>query len=178
MESRTPISKNNIVLIGMPASGKSTVGIVLAKALNYDFLDSDLLIQHQTGKRLETLMNEQGIDGFLAIENRVNCAIECSRTVIAPGGSIIYSSEAMEHFQKMATIVYLKVSLEMLQDRLHDMKQRGVALRDGQTLEDLYQERIPLYEKYADVTVEEKNGILEDAVMKILLELQRLGIEH
>lgn len=159
--------KSCLVLIGMPASGKSTVGVILAKALGYDFIDTDLVIQNQTGKKLEELMEERGIDGFLKLEEEINAGITCSRTVLAPGGSVIYGERAMRHFQEIATILYLRVPLDMLRERLHNMKERGVALRDGMTLEDLYNERTPLYEKYADLVIEEKNTVLEDMVQEI-----------
>ena len=159
--------KTNLVLIGMPASGKSTVGVILAKALGYDFVDTDLVIQNRTGKRLEELMEERGIDGFLKLEEEINADITCSHTVLAPGGSVIYGEKAMRHFQEIATILYLQVPLDMLELRLHNMKERGVALRDGMTLEDLYNERTPLYETYADIVIEEKNTVLEDMVEAI-----------
>ncbi len=145
----------NITLIGMPASGKSTVGVLLAKRLGYRFLDSDLLIQEQEGRLLKEIIRDEGLAGFLAIEEQVNREIETERTVIAPGGSVIYGPSAMEHLKEISTVVYLKISCEDLERRLGNLKDRGVALREGMTLRDLYQERVPLYEKYADVTIEE-----------------------
>ncbi len=145
----------NITLIGMPASGKSTVGVLLAKRLGYRFLDSDLLIQEQEGRLLKEIIRDEGLAGFLAIEEQVNREIETERTVIAPGGSVIYGPSAMEHLKEISTVVYLKISCEDLERRLGNLKDRGVALREGMTLRDLYQERVPLYEKYADITIEE-----------------------
>ncbi|MGN1022334.1 MAG: shikimate kinase [Lachnospiraceae bacterium] len=171
----TPEKKSNLILIGMPASGKSTLGVVLAKALGYDFLDTDLLIQNTTGKRLETLMEEHGIDGFLQLEEKINAGVSCHRTVIAPGGSVIYGPKAMAHYQEIGTILYLQVSLSDLQGRLQNMKARGVALRDGMTLEDLYRERTPLYEKYADLTITEDGRSIGKMVETITGLLKEQG---
>ena len=145
------MNPNNIVLIGMPAVGKSTIGVILAKILGYRFIDADLLIQEQEQRLLEEIIAAEGVDGFIAIENRVNSAIEAERSVIATGGSVVYGKEAMEHLKQIGTVVYLQLSCEEINRRLGDLKQRGVALKDGQTLEELYAERVPLYEKYADV---------------------------
>lgn len=144
---------NNIILIGMPGSGKSTIGVVLAKVLGYDFIDSDLLIQRQTKRLLWQIMEEDGIDGFNEIEERVNSAIETTNSVIATGGSVVYGEKAMKHLGEIGTIVYLNVSYQTLKDRLGDLKKRGVVLKPGQNLKDLYQERSVLYEKYADITI-------------------------
>ena len=133
---------NNIILTGMPGAGKSTVGVVLAKKLGYRFLDSDLVIE------------EQGEAGFLALENKINAGIMAEKTVIATGGSAVYGREAMAHFKETGTIVYLKLSCQELQERLGDLHRRGVVLKEGYTLEDLYKERVPLYEKYADIVID------------------------
>ena len=145
--------KDNVILIGMPGAGKSTVGVVLAKSMGYRFLDSDLLIQEETGRLLHEIITEKGLDGFLQVENDVNSKICASRSVIATGGSVVYGEGAMAHLKEIGTVVYLKLSCEKIRKRLGDLKQRGVALKDGQTLDDLYAERIPLYEKYADITI-------------------------
>ena len=146
-------TKDNIVLIGMPGVGKSTVGVVLAKITGYRFVDSDLVIQEETGKLLHEIISEKGLEGFIQVENDVNKNLQVTRSVIATGGSVIYGAEAMEHLKEIGTVVYLKLSCEGIKKRLGDLKKRGVALKDGQTLESLYAERIPLYEKYADVTI-------------------------
>lgn len=149
------MEKRNITLIGMPASGKSTVGVLLAKRLGYAFVDVDILIQSQEKRLLKEIIAEEGMEGFLKVENRVNASLETERSVIAPGGSVIYGKEAMEHLKEISTVVYLKLNYEEVEKRLGDLTERGVVLKDGMTLLDLYQERAPYYEKYADITVDE-----------------------
>ena len=129
----------NIVLIGMPGVGKSTVGVILAKELGYQFIDADLLIQKQEKRLLREIIAQEGVDGFIQIENQVNASIETDRTVIATGGSVVYGREAMEHLKKISTVVYLKLSYQALKKRLGNLKNRGVVLREGQTLRDLYE---------------------------------------
>lgn len=148
----------NIILIGMPGCGKSTVGVILAKIIGYSFLDSDLLIQEKDGRLLSEIIAQEGLDGFNKIENKINASIDVSRSVIATGGSVIYGKEAMEHFKKIGIVVYIRLPYEEIANRLGDLTQRGVSIKEGQTLLDLYNERIPLYEKYADVIVDE-NGM-------------------
>lgn len=143
----------NIILTGMPGAGKSTVGVVLAKRLGYRFIDSDLVIQEKYGKLLHELIAERGVEGFWQLENEVNASIEAERAVIATGGSAVYGREAMEHLGRSGIIVYLKLSREEITDRLGDLNARGVTLMPGQTLRDLYEERVPLYEKYAHFTI-------------------------
>ena len=126
------MGKTNLVLIGMPASGKSTVGVVLAKVIGYDFIDTDILIQRSEKKRLSQIIEDVGVDGFLQVENRVNASVEADHCVIATGGSAVYGEEAMRHFRKIGHIIYLKVDYETIRKRLRSIKQRGVALRDGQ----------------------------------------------
>ena len=158
----------NIVLIGMPGVGKSTVGVVLAKVLGYQFIDADLLIQKKMNMVLSEIIKKEGTDGFMKIENDVNASIETDRTVIATGGSVVYCEEAMEHLKSIGTVIYLKLSLESLSKRLGNLVGRGVVLKKGQTLEHLYDERTPLYEKYADLTIDEENQELEDTLQTIL----------
>ena len=161
------MTKNNIVLIGMPGCGKSTIGVVLAKVLGYRFLDADLLIQEQEGRRLSQIIEEEGIQGFDRIENQVNASIQAERTVIATGGSVVYGREAMEHLGTIGTILYIKLPYEEIQKRLGDLNERGITIKDGQTLLDLYRERVPLYEKYAHLTVETEGLELRDSVKRI-----------
>ena len=146
--------KKNVTLIGMPGSGKSTVGVVLAKVLGYHFVDSDLVIQEQTGKLLHELITEYGDEG-----------LQVERSVIATGGSAVFGEEAMEHLREISTVVYLKLSYPNLKKRLGDLKKRGVVLKPGQTLKDLLEYRTPYYEKYAHVVVDEEDmdirGVVE-----------------
>ena len=146
--------KNNIVLIGMPGAGKSTVGVVLAKVVGYKFVDSDLVIQEAYGKLLHELITEHGLEGFLEIEDTINARLEVEKAIIATGGSVIYGERAMEHLKEIGLIVYLKLGLNSIAERLGDLQQRGVALKDGYGLKELYEERVPLYEKYADLIVD------------------------
>lgn len=158
----------NIVLIGMPGAGKSTVGVILAKALGYQFVDSDLLIQKREERLLREIIAEEGIDGFLTIEDEVNAAIEDNASlVIATGGSAVYGERSMEHFYQTATVIYLKLAYEELCERVEDPKKRGVVLREGQSFYDLYQERCPLYEKYAHMTVDANGEELGELLEKI-----------
>ncbi len=154
---------NNIILIGMPGVGKSTLGVVLAKVLGCQFLDSDLLIQKQEKRKLHEII-------FQKIENQVNASIETENTVIATGGSVVYCEEAMEHLKSSGTVIYLKLSLNALSKRLGNLKGRGVLLKDGQTLSGLYEERSPLYERYADIVIDEEGKDLE-ASLKSVLEI-------
>lgn len=161
--------KKNIILIGMPGAGKSTVGVVLAKHLGRRFLDSDLILQEQEGRLLHEIIEQDGIDGFLALENRVGASLQAENAVIATGGSIVYGREAMEHFRATGTICYLRLSCDAIRGRLGDLKERGVVMRPGQTLEDLYRERTPLYETWADWVVD----CGEKPIREIVLELAR-----
>lgn len=144
----------NIILIGMPGAGKSTVGVVLAKKLGYQFLDSDLVIQEKCGKLLYQLIDERGEAGFLMLENEINASICADGAVIATGGSAVYGREAMAHFKDIGSVVYLRLPYEELRERLGDLHERGVVLKKGYTLLDLYKERCVLYEKYADIVID------------------------
>ena len=147
--------KDTVVLIGMPGAGKSTLGVVLAKILNKSFVDADLAIQTQSGKTLQEIIDEDGIDAFLRLENEVLCSMWLENAVLATGGSAVYSDEAMSHLARIGRVVYLEISYSSLIDRLQDLHERGVVMKDGvsMSLHDLYDERRPLYEHYADVTV-------------------------
>lgn len=145
--------KNNIVLIGMPGSGKSTVGVLLAKIIGYNFIDSDLLIQAREGKKLYEIIDSYGLEYFNKVENEVNASIQCENTVIATGGSVIYGKEAMEHLKEIGTIVYLNVPLGELEKRICNMATRGISIKEGQTFKDLFVERTALYKKYCDVEI-------------------------
>jgi shikimate kinase len=164
---------NNIILIGMPGAGKSTVGVILAKVLGYKFVDADLLIQEKEDRLLHEIIKAEGVDGFINIENQVNSSITAHKSVIATGGSVVYGKEAMKHLQKIGTIIYLKLSFDELNKRLTNINNRGVIMKDGQTLYDLYLERTPLYEKYANITIETDGCSVEDSVRKITKSLTK-----
>ena len=171
--------KSNITLIGMPASGKSTVGVLLAKRLGFSFVDVDIVIQEKTGKLLKEIIAEEGTEGFLKVEEQVNAGLTVRRSVIAPGGSVIYGERAMRHLKEISTVVYLRLSYREVKRRLGDLTDRGVALRNGMTLKALYDERVPLYERYADITIDESGkspGATVDelrAVMEARLAAER-----
>ncbi len=148
------MKKGNVILIGMPGSGKTTIGTELSEKIGYGYVDSDSVIVAREGKRLHEIIAEKGTEGFLDIEAKVNSELCADRCVIATGGSVIYRSYAMERLKTLGKIVYLKLSYETIESRLGDLKARGVALKEGFTLKDLYEERTPLYEKYADIVVE------------------------
>jgi shikimate kinase len=165
------MKKSNIILIGMPGSGKTTVGTELSEKIGYGYIDSDSVIVAREGKRLNELIEEVGREGFLDIEAKVNSELCADRCVIATGGSVIYRETAMEKLKTMGTVVYLQLPYTTIESRLGDLKKRGVALKDGFTLYDLYQERTPLYEKYADIivpldgkTVDESANAIKEAV--------------
>lgn len=163
--------KDNIVLIGMPGVGKSTIGVILAKILGYKFIDADIVIQQEEGKLLHEIIKSEGVEGFIKVENRVNASLDCHKAVIATGGSVVYGKEAMEHLKKIGRIVYLKVDYEIINHRLNNLKGRGVVLKDGQDLKALYEERIPLYEKYADIVIDENDCNIEETVEKLVKSL-------
>ncbi len=163
--------KDNIIFIGMPAVGKSTVGVITAKRLGYRFIDTDILIQEEEGKLLKDIIREKGIEGFLEVEDRVNARVYTKRTVISPGGSVIYCENAMKHYKEIGKVVYLKASYETISRRLNNVRNRGVILKNGQTLQELHDERTALFEKYADVTICEDGLRLEDTIQKVLDEL-------
>lgn len=163
----------NIVLIGMPGVGKSTLGVMLAKILGYEFVDSDLLIQRREKQKLSEIIARVGTGGFKEIENAVNASIAADETVIATGGSVVYCQEAMEHLKAIGIVIYLKLPLEALSKRLGSLKGRGVVLEEGQSLEELFAERAPLYEIYADITVDESGKDLEESLQCVLDALDR-----
>lgn len=167
--------KKNLIFIGMPAVGKSTVGIVVAKRLGMRFIDTDLLIQEQEGKLLREIIAEKGQEGFLEIENQVNASVKAKNSVISPGGSVIYCEDAMKHYKKIGTVVYLKASYQTIKRRIRNPKKRGVVLREGQSLRDLYYERVPYFEKYADITVCEDGCRIEDTIENVLNAVKKYG---
>ena len=168
--------KNNIVLIGMPGAGKSTLGIVLAKIVGYDFIDADLVIQNQCDKTLQKLLDACGPEGFIAVENQVLSDLKAERSVIATGGSAVYSDEAMKHLSEIGHVVYLQISYDELKSRLSDLQERGVVLKNGvgMSLHELFDERKPLYEKYAEVTVNVDDLTITAAARKVASALKGL----
>ena len=160
-------SNGNIVLIGMPASGKSTVGVILAKILGMDFVDTDIIIQQNEGARLNQIIEKNGVEAFLKTEEQAILNLQARNTVIATGGSVVYSSAAMEHLATGSKIIYLKVQKEELYDRLKDIQERGVVLRHGETMDEMFDIRSKLYEKYADITIYEEGLTIEDTVREI-----------
>ncbi len=172
-DQSTDRSRDNIVLIGMPGVGKSTVGVVLAKILNYEFVDADLIIQQRCDKTLQRLIDTLGPDGFIEVEGKVLADLEFNRAVISTGGSAIYSHEGMEHLAQHGRVVYLRVGLAELESRFPGFDERGVVMRRqrGMSLADLYEERVPLYERYADVTVDVDGLSITEAADRVIKAL-------
>lgn len=174
--------KPNITMIGMPSSGKSTVGVLLAKRLGFSFVDVDIVIQEKEGRLLKEIIADEGMDGFLKAEETINAGLDVKMSVIAPGGSVIYGEKAMKHLKEISEVVYLKMSYEEMEKRIGNVVDRGVALKPGFTLRDLYNERVPYYERYADIvideegktpgqTVDELRGIIEGMMDQKMIQL-------
>lgn len=161
----------NIVLIGMPGAGKSTLGVVLAKTLNYSFIDCDLVIQTKTGKLLQTIIEESGIDAFLKIEEQIVCSIDPVDSVVATGGSVVFGPSAMKKLKSNSVVVYLKLSSSELERRIHNITTRGIAMKKGETISDVLRARAPLYEKYADITIECDGLSLEESLSQVIERL-------
>ena len=166
------MTKENIVLIGMPASGKSTAGVILAKMLGMDFVDTDLVIQQREKALLRDLIEEYGVEGFMEREEKAVLSVSPVNTVIATGGSVVYSEKAMRHLSSIGTVVYLKVAEDELLRRLHDIRERGVVLKDGETFKEMFDSRSILYECYADITIEEGSAGIEATLSEMLKELR------
>ena len=165
------MEKTNIVLIGMPASGKSTVGVILAKVLGKKFIDTDLVIQLREDALLADIIKEKGVEGFMKSEEEAILSVGENNTVIATGGSAVYGEKAMEHLKENGIVIYLKVEKDELFKRLKNIKERGVVLKQGETLEEMYDNRSVLYEKYADIVIEERDSTIEETIEKIQNEL-------
>jgi shikimate kinase len=163
---------NNIVLIGMPGAGKSTMGVILAKALRMTFVDADIVIQETAGRLLQDIIDGEGPEAFLVIEEHVVLSMECRNTVIATGGSVVFSSRAMEHLRFRGTVVYLRITFEEMEKRLQNITTRGIVLHPGESLQGMYNERVPLYEKYADITVDCSDGDFEECVGNVIRGLE------
>ena len=167
----------NIILIGMPGSGKSTLGVLLAKAIGYSFVDTDLIISRRGGKPLQKILDHEGLDAFLALEEEVGGELECSCTVVATGGSMVLSGRAMAHLRRIGTVVYVSVPFEEIRRRVKNIRTRGIAFHKNETLEDVFKSRSPLYERYADLTVEVgASSDIEETVERIAGMLGECGI--
>ncbi|MGM9680813.1 MAG: shikimate kinase [Eubacteriales bacterium] len=158
----------NIILIGMPGSGKSSVGVIVAKTLGMNFIDVDLLIQNRENALLQELLDSVGMDGFLELEADAVCSIQAENAVIAPGGSAVLCERGAKHLKELGTVVYLKTDIADLESHLHNLSSRGVARKPGQTIADVYRYRAPFYEKYADITVNTAGQSLAKTVGKVL----------
>lgn len=161
----------NITLIGMPGSGKSTLGVLLAKTLGFGFLDTDLVIQQREDDLLQNILDRVGTEAFLDLEADAICSVDCEKTVIAPGGSVICRERGIEHLRSLGPVVYLRIPCDVLEKRIHNMGSRGIAFRPGETLRDIYDYRTPLYEKYADIVVDGDKGSLEETLAAVLQAL-------
>ncbi|MBQ4109927.1 MAG: shikimate kinase [Clostridia bacterium] len=157
----------NIILIGMPGAGKSTVGVVLAKILGKDFEDIDLIIQRKEKRRLQNIIDSDGLQKFLEIEENALLDADFNNTVIATGGSAVMSEKGMLNLKKSSTVVYLKLSLEAITKRIHNLSSRGIAMEKGQTISDIFEIRRKLYEKYADIVIDCENCSIEQVIEKI-----------
>lgn len=165
----------NVTLIGMPGSGKSTVGVLLAKALGYGFLDVDLVIQHREGELLQDIIDEKGVDYFLGREEEAVCSVDCERYVIAPGGSAVLREKGAEHLRSLGPVVYLNVPVEELERRIQNMGSRGIAMKPGQTLADVLAYRAPFYERCADLVIHcDGTQLLDDTVNQVLEQVRPL----
>lgn len=162
----------NIILIGMPAVGKSTIGVVVAKRLGYEFIDTDLLIQKREERLLKDIIRTEGIERFLEIENEVNRKVAAEKAVISPGGSVVYCEEAMNHYKEIGKIVYLRASFETINKRIPNPEKRGVVLKEKQSFRAMYDERVKLFEKYADYTVDEEGLDMGETIERVLALFQ------
>lgn len=165
----------NLVLIGMPASGKSTLGVVLAKTLGMQFLDTDLLIQQETGEKLQDIIDREGMEGFLKVEEKMLSCVSVKNAIISTGGSAVYSDKAMKHLSSIGSIVYIELSFREIRRRLNNIKTRGIAMNPGESLKDLYDARIPMYEKYADIVLDCEGLGIEESIERLVKKLDEFN---
>lgn len=162
----------NITLIGMAGCGKSTNGVLLAKALNLAFVDTDLIIQNREGMYLSQIIETRGLEQFISIEADAICSLDCKNSCIATGGSVVYAPRAMEHLRKISKVIYLSLPFSEIDSRVKDVKSRGIVIEEGKNLSDIYHEREPLYEKYADIRIDTMGYTIEQTVERIIKKLQ------
>jgi shikimate kinase len=161
----------NIIIIGMPGAGKSTAGVILAKTLGRNFTDTDIVIQQNTGRLLQEIIDDEGPGAFLQIEEKTILSLNCHNAVIATGGSAVFSQRVMEHLKSDGVVIYLRISFEEMVRRLNNITTRGIVLVEGQSLPDMYNQRIPLYEKYSDITIDCSKDDFENSIGKVIDEL-------
>jgi shikimate kinase len=166
----------NIILTGMPGAGKSTAGVILAKTLGMNFMDTDIAIQKNTGRLLQEIIDQEGPESFLEVEEKTLLSLHCRNAVIATGGSVVFSRRAMEYLKQDGVVLYLKISREEMERRLGNITTRGIVLIAGQSLRDMYNQRVPLYEKYADITIDCADDDFETVVEKAVEELRRFQV--
>jgi shikimate kinase len=171
MDAYLRAAMKNIVLIGMPGAGKSTMGVILAKTLGRNFIDTDIVAQETTGRLLQEIIDAEGTDAFLNTEEKTILSLHCHHAVIATGGSVVFSEKAMEHLKREGVVLYLKISFEEMEHRLKNITTRGIVLVAGQSLHEMYTQRVPLYEKYADITIDCTDGDFEQCVGNAINEL-------
>jgi shikimate kinase len=174
MRSMPESPVKNIVIIGMPGAGKSTMGVILAKALGRTFIDTDIAIQERTGRLLQDIIDTDGPEAFLAVEERTILSLHTPNAVIATGGSVVFSRKAMEHLKKEGVVIYLRIPFDEMVRRLDNITTRGIVLHKGESLRGMYDERIPLYEKYADITIDCSDGHFERCVGNVIGELRQV----
>jgi shikimate kinase len=161
------LDKSNLVLIGMPGAGKSTVGVILAKRLGFDFIDTDVLIQAKRRRRLQDIIDREGLAAFCRIEEEILLALQAQRTIIATGGSVVYSEAGMRALRENGLIVFIDVPLPELEKRIRDMDTRGMVIDPGETLADLYRRRLPLYRRWADRTINWREETMEEVAARV-----------